>query len=222
MINAVSKATHTRRRLIGIMGGTFDPIHYGHLRVAQGAKRALSADDMRLLPCRLPPHRSVPASSEHDRLTMLQLALEEYPELQLDTREYQRGGLSYSVDTLAELRRELGQEIAIAWLMGVDAFNHLDTWERWEKLADYAHIAVAIRPGAELSPSAKVDCWLNSRLVRPELLRESSCGAVTLLDIPPVDISATQVRRQLQLRAAIDEWLPPAVANYIREKKLYI
>lgn len=216
--------TLASRQLVGVMGGTFDPVHYGHLRVAQAAKQVLRANEMRLLPCHVPPHRNAPSVSDADRLNMLRLALKEkeFSDLQLDMREYSRQGPSYSVDTLAELREELGSDSAIVWLMGADAFNQLDTWERWEKLSDFAHIAVAVRPGATLSPSSKVSLWLDNHLVSSERIAESPSGAVTLLEIPPIAMSATEVREQLRSNASIDQFVPAEVARYIREKKLYL
>lgn len=136
--------------MIGIYGGTFNPIHYGHLRTAIEVREIFGLDELRLLPCAQPAHRATPEVSSEQRLQMLQLAISEAPELQIDTRELERAGISYMVDTLAAIRAEVRQ-VPIMLFIGMDAFNGLTSWHRWQELFDYAHIVVMTRPkfGAE-------------------------------------------------------------------------
>ena len=131
--------------MIGIYGGTFNPIHYGHLRTAIEVREIFGLDELRLLPCAQPAHRSTPEVSSEQRLQMLQLAISGVSELQVDTRELERTGISYMVDTLAAIRAEALQ-VPIMLFIGMDAFNGLTSWHRWQELFDYAHIVVMTRP----------------------------------------------------------------------------
>ncbi len=132
--------------MIGILGGTFDPIHHGHLRCAQELLQDLPLDEVRLVPCRIPPHRDTPQASAEQRLRMLKAALDGAPGLTVDDRELSREGPSYTVDTLHSLRAEFGAT-PLCLIVGMDAFNGLDRWHRWQELIGLAHIVVAHRPG---------------------------------------------------------------------------
>jgi len=143
----------TERRKIGIFGGTFDPIHIGHLRMALELKEQLGLDEMRLLPCHQPPHRDAPQVSSVQRVEMLRIALQDCPELQLDERELLRDKPSYTYDTLMELRAELGSEVSLVLCMGEDAFAGLPTWYRWQELIRLAHLVVIARPGWNIPES---------------------------------------------------------------------
>ena len=136
--------------MIGIFGGTFDPVHYGHLRSALEVKDIFGLSEVRLIPCAQPPHREQPAATALMRLHMLELAIENQPGLIIDTRELNRQGVSYMVDTLKSLRQEFPNEPLLLFI-GSDAFNHLKTWHQWQHLFDTAHIVVMTRPGFEIN-----------------------------------------------------------------------
>ena len=133
--------------MIGILGGTFDPVHFGHLRLAVEMYQDLGLQEVRLVPCRIPPHRNAPQASPEQRLAMLRLAIEHELGLRVDQRELQRDGPSYMVDTLQSLRDELGPDTPLSLILGMDAFDDIDTWHRWEELIQLAHFIVIQRPG---------------------------------------------------------------------------
>lgn len=183
--------------VIAIFGGTFDPVHVGHLRVALEASEALNAP-VRLMPAHVPPHRPAPVASAAQRVTMLRAALAGQDRLQLDTRELDRADPSYTVDTLREMRAELGPAQPLALLLGADAFAGLPTWHRWRELFDLAHIAVLTRPGhdATLSPELRDEIALRGAASAAEL-RASPFGKVLDLPVTPLEISASAVRALL-------------------------
>jgi len=212
---------------IAILGGTFDPVHYGHLRLADDVRRALNLSEVRLIPAGDPPHRGGPAASAADRLTMLKLAIAGFPGLALDDREIEREGKSYTVLTLEELRRESPQR-PLLLLVGADAFLGLPTWHRWRDIFSLAHVIVVARPGVELVPSlpaALATEWKKRRTADPQVLFSTPAGAIYQQPITPQPISATAIRRELargaQGRNAVGELLPPAVLAYIDQHRLY-
>jgi nicotinate-nucleotide adenylyltransferase len=184
-------------RPIAILGGTFDPIHNGHLRVAWEAAEALDAD-VRLMPAHVPPHRPAPVASAALRVRMLELALRGQSRLTLDTRELEREGASYTVDTLRGLRAEIGVARPLVLLVGADAFGGLPTWRAWHALFDLAHIAMLTRPGRTEPWSAELLAEAAPRRAHgPAELRASPCGKVLSVPVTPLDISASAVRALL-------------------------
>ena len=209
-----------------VLGGTFDPVHYGHLRVADEVRLALAPSEVRLVPARDPPHRAAPRASARDRLRMLELARGEFPHLGVDARELERPGKSYTVLTLEELRRAFPSR-PIALLVGADAFLGLPTWHRWRELFDLAHVVVATRPETALDPAALHpqlrQAWEQRRSTDPETLRERPAGGIVPVAVVPQPISATAIRAALA-RGAIDAvhgLLPAAVLAYIETHRLY-
>ncbi len=209
--------------LIGIFGGTFDPVHFGHLRTALEVCEVLELDEMRWVPCRQPPHRRQPVASPDDRLQMLELALQGAPDcFVLDRREMEREGPSYMVDTLASMREQWPQA-SLCLVLGQDAFLGLDLWHRWRELLDLAHIVVMRRPGAfPLDSNAAVAEWAGSRMTgQAACLRGLSLGLVHAVEVTQLPISATAIRAILAERRCADYLLPAQVAAYIRAKGLY-
>jgi nicotinate-nucleotide adenylyltransferase len=212
---------------LALLGGTFDPVHYGHLRLADDVQRALALPEVRLVPAGDPPHRGAPHASADDRLAMLELARREFPRLTIDRREIDRGGKSYTVLTLEELRRE-DPARPLAWIVGADALGGLPTWHRWRELFDLAHLIVVARPGVALAaalPPALVSEW-NARLTADSAtLRERTSGAIFRQTITPQPISATAIRTALardpQGIAEIRGLLPESVLAYIHRNGLY-
>jgi len=210
---------------IGILGGTFDPIHYAHLRLGETLADRLQLAQVRFIPSAVPPHRASPQVTAQDRLAMVRLATAGNPRFVTDDRECRRTGNSYTVDTLRELRAEAGSDRPLVLLMGVDAFNLLTTWSRWEQLFDLAHIALAQRPGftfdvEKLPPELAAP--VRGRLRDdPARIVESGAGTVIPVDVPALDISATAIRALLAGGHSARYLLPDEVLDYIGSNHLY-
>lgn len=200
-------------KAVGILGGAFAPFHNGHLRVALEAKEKLSLSQVRLIPTAHAPHRPDSRISPQRRLEWLRMALRREKGLVADDRELLRDGPSYTVDTLAELRAAHPQA-ALVLLMGADAFGHLHTWNRWQQLFDYAHLAVVTRPGASLQASAETAAFLAGRRVESaDALHETAAGLWLPLELPQLDISSTRIRRLLRRQQSVRGLVPDAILN---------
>ncbi len=212
---------------VALLGGTFDPVHYGHLRFADDARRALHLSEVRLVPARDPPHRAGPAASAADRLAMLRLGAAQFPGLAIDERELARSGKSYTVLTLEELRRE-DPARPLLLLVGADAFRGLPTWHRWREIFALAHVVVVARPGVALAadlPEALAAEWHARRVTDPAALFSAPAGAIYEARVSPQPISATVIRAQLARgpagRDVVAGLLPPDVLTYIDRHHLY-
>ncbi|MEK6592802.1 MAG: nicotinate-nucleotide adenylyltransferase [Pseudomonadota bacterium] len=213
---------------IGILGGTFDPIHFGHLRLAQELGNALKLEQARFVPSGTPPHRSAPGASAAERLAMVRLAIGDNAMFVADEREVKRAGPGYTVDTLAELRGEFGASRPLCLLMGADAFLELATWSRWHELFDLAHIVVAHRPGFPVSawqermpqPLAKE---YSARLMQqPLAVHLAPAGGILVRPIAALDIAATLIRDAVRAGASPRYLLPDVVLDYIQSNRLYL
>lgn len=204
-------------RPLGLLGGTFDPIHYGHLRPAQEVLDALSLDEMRLIPSARPPHRAAPVASAEQRLRMAQLAVTEFPRFSVDDREIRRSGPSYTVPTLESLRVEMGDR-PLCLVLGLDAFLGLESWHRWGEIPDLAHLVVLTRPGWVLGD---LPAWAGGRLGPPEDLALSPAGRLFFLAVKPQNISATGIRSALARGQSVQGLLPQAVQGFICQNHLY-
>lgn len=212
-------------RLVGILGGTFNPIHFGHLRMAQELADGLGMDEVRLIPSANPPHKDdVTVSAEH-RAAMVELATADNPLFTLDKCELEREGHSYTIDTLMALRESLGKDAALCLMMGSDAFVKLNTWHRWQELLDYAHIILVQRPNPT-EPQEKLSEELQTLLHDhyteqvSDLSKENS-GLINMQTISAHDISATHIRSQLKHGQSVRYLLPKEVAEYIQQQHLY-
>ena len=208
--------------MIGIFGGTFDPVHYGHLRSALEVKDIFGLDEVRLIPCANPPHRDEPAVTAEMRLRMLKLAIKNQPGLKIDTRELDRYAQhqapSYMVDTLKSLRQEFPREPLLLFI-GSDAFKHLSGWHQWQQLFDYAHLVVMTRPGFE---TMELDGFFKARLVKDiEELAQAIAGKLCFQQVTQLDISATAIRDIIARKQNPGFLLPDAVIEYIKQHKLY-
>lgn len=209
-----------------LLGGTFDPVHYGHLRLARDVAGALAPVELRLVPARDPPHRGAPGASAADRLAMLRLAVREFPGLGIDTRELERAGKSFTVLTLEELRAEIGPR-PIGLIVGADAFLGLPTWHRWTELFALAHLVVVERPGTALATAAMAPHlraeWERRRTVDTGALRREPAGAIVCQPVTPQPISATDIRAALRRHdvEAVRGLLPADVLTYIEAHRLY-
>jgi nicotinate-nucleotide adenylyltransferase len=207
--------------MIGIFGGTFDPVHYGHLRAAVEAKERLSLESLRLLPAGTPPHRSSTFASAEHRLSMLRLALQGHDDLSADEREVRRSGYSYMSETLEEIRNEEG-EVPLLLMLGQDAVNKLDSWHQWRRLFDLAHLVIMRRPDSKHIYSGKLFEEIQPRLITDQsLLAESPCGYVLPLEVTQLAISSTEIRQHMALQHSSRFLLPDLVIEYIHNHDLY-
>ncbi|NOT68082.1 MAG: nicotinate-nucleotide adenylyltransferase [Methylophilaceae bacterium] len=210
---------------IGIFGGTFDPIHFGHLRMAQELLQHLNLSEVRFIPAAMPALRNQPATSAQHRSAMVRLAIADNPQFSLDERELQRAGFSYTIDTLTALRQELGANVALCLLLGSDAFLKLPSWQRWDALLSHAHIIVAHRPGAEPlaeNMSAPLKAFYERHVTNSKLdIAKKKAGHILLQRITPLDISATAIRTDLQQQRSPRYLLPDAVIDYLTTNQLY-
>ncbi len=206
---------------VGILGGTFDPVHVGHLRPALEAMQTLGLAQVRFVPNRLPPHRVVPEVGADQRLEMLRLAIRDQPGFCVDERELRRDGLSYTVDTLRSVREDLGTR-PVSLIMGMDAFLGLPHWHRWSELFQLAHIAVTRRPGAVTMMPSGLQALLRERQVADasELSRHPA-GLVHFMDVTQLEISATELRRNIASGGSGRYLMPEDVWRYIERNALY-
>lgn len=207
--------------MIGIFGGTFDPIHYGHLRTALEVTEALDLSEMRFVPCRIPPHRMQPKATEEDRLTMLRLSLEgSDPRFGIDDREMRREGPSYMVDTLASIRAEVPDR-PLCLIVGLDAFQGIPAWHRWREIFRLAHVIVMQRP-FEAEFAEALERVLEERLVQHRsLLRSGMAGAIRFEEVSQLAISASRIRELVRSGKNTQYLLPDCVRDFISSRGLY-
>lgn len=209
----------------GILGGTFDPIHFGHLRLAEEMAGAIGLDRVRFIPAGQPPHRETPHTSGAHRLEMVRRAVAGNPRFGVDAREVQRPQPSYTVDTLTELRAELGSEQPLWLLLGSDAFRGLPSWHDWQRLFELANIAVAARPGGELGQADAMAEPLQREVLNRKVADASAAGpagSLLLRQMTALEISATAIRHTLERHDSARYLLPDAVLDYIHENQLYV
>ncbi|HEX6008089.1 MAG TPA: nicotinate-nucleotide adenylyltransferase [Burkholderiales bacterium] len=212
---------------IGILGGTFDPVHYGHLRLGQQVGETLRLDQVRFVPSGTPPHRSAPRLPAPERLAMVKLAVADNALFAVDERETLRSGPAYTVDTLAELRAELGPARPLCLLVGADAFLDFATWHRWHDIFGLAHVVVAHRPGFPvetwqermLQPLARE--YAQRSLGQPLAVHLAPAGGIAVVAITALDISATMIRECIRAGRSPRYLLPQPVLDYIQSRKLY-
>ena len=214
---------------VGVYGGMFDPVHCGHLAVAELALEALSLDHVLLVPCKLPNHRHAASATGAQRLEMLTLACADRAQLVASSIELEREGISYSIDTLAQLKND-DPSTDFVFVLGRDAFEGLPLWDRWERLLDENLLAVVSRPGISVSRESAELTQLASRMARsPEALFDGGRGKIILLEELQNHLSSTRVRAALSgvngrtqsTDIRLDDWLPDTVRAYIETHDLY-
>ena len=211
-------------QLIGLLGGTFNPIHNGHLRLAQELADALNFSDVRFIPSANPPHKPAPSVSAQHRAAMVQLAITDNVIFKLDTRELERVGASFTIDTLISLQEELGGSVALCLIMGSDAFAKLNTWHRWQALLDYCHIILVQRPTSATQPKLadELSVLLHDHYTENVSdLADENAGYIHMQKITALDITATNIRAQLEAGLSPRYLMPDNVLDYIKNNKLY-
>ena len=210
---------------LGIFGGTFDPVHIAHLRLAEEAAEALGLAGVRWIPAGQPKHREAPQVTPAHRLRMVEMAVAGNPRFSVDSAEVDSGDASYTVPTLERLRRELGGDRPLVLLLGADAFAGLPTWHRWQALFDLAHLGIAHRPGFVLDeaalPAGLAHEVAARRCADPGRLGDSPAGRICTFAMTPLAVSATQIRALLADGRSPRYLLTPAVIDYIGLHHLY-
>ena len=210
---------------IGILGGTFDPPHLGHVALAEAALAQLPLCEVLWLPSGSPGHRGPPVAGARHRLAMLRLATAGNPRFRIDAAELDASEPTYSVHTLARLRAQLGQERPLVLLLGSDSFLSLPTWLRWRELFGLAHIAHVSRPGhlaGDVEAAPELAAEIADRAARGDELAACAAGKIARFHMPPMDISASAVRTRLAGGEDLRDLLPAAVLAYIRAQQLYL
>ena len=205
-----------------MLGGAFDPVHVGHVLMALGCMEVLDLQEVHFIPVGIPPHKSAPGAAQQHRLAMLERALRHYPQLLVNDMELKREGVSYTIDTLIDLRRGNALQ-PFCFIMGMDAFESLPTWRRWQELTDYAHLILIDRRRRD---DRRLDERLQAHYTArscssPAILHAQSGGCIhkTILSIP--DVSSSEIRALLSNDENTGEFLSPDVHNYIKENNLY-
>ncbi len=211
---------------IGLLGGSFDPVHAGHLQLARDALEQLALAEVRFIPAGQPWQKGAITDASH-RARMVLAAIGDEPRFVLDMREIERAGPTYTIDTLRELRAALGEQPPLVLIMGSDQYQRLDTWRDWTRLLDHAHLAVARRADTLLTPGYALQEYFNAHWARPPAVHESAHGRIVEIEMTPVDASATEIRALLAQPPSpardgrLAEIVPAPVLDYIRAHRLY-
>ncbi|WDZ98465.1 nicotinate-nucleotide adenylyltransferase [Herbaspirillum sp. WKF16] len=213
------------RRCVAVLGGSFDPVHTGHVLLAEHFVQLLQPDELRVIPAGNPWQKHGLQATPADRVEMVRRAFDgQRVPVYIDEQEIRRTSATYTIDTLRALRAELGAEVSIVFLMGADQLLHLDTWQHWQELFDYAHLCAASRPGFDLEeahvPPAVMEQFTR-RGGNPQEIRSTAHGYGYLASGLAVDISSTEIRAQLQRGTRPDSLIPAGVLDYIEQQHLY-
>lgn len=206
--------------LVGVFGGTFDPVHCGHLRTVLELKTALGLDEVLVIPCGQPPHRPPPVASANARLQMLAAALADLDGMRVDARELSRDGPSYTVDTLDSLKKE-SPGATLCLLLGSDAFAGLESWHRWQDLSALCHIVVARRPGITRAVPAGLQALVSAAEGTSEVLRQQSAGRIVFCETSQLDVSSSHLRAQAAAGLSLRWLVPENVERLIEEYAWY-
>jgi nicotinate-nucleotide adenylyltransferase len=207
---------------VALFGGTFNPVHFGHLNLANSLADYLQVQSVRMIPCAIPSHREIPSVSAEQRLAMLQLAVEGSAHLTTDDLELKKGTTNFSIDTVKHVRQAIDAQTPLFFCLGIDALLSINSWHRWTELLDYCHIAVCSRPSYQLPKDGVVANWITQHLCDDlTAVKKQSQGCVHLCKIPLLDISSTAVRDSVKCAKNFDHLTPEPVVNYIKQHSLY-
>ena len=213
------------KNLVGILGGTFNPIHFGHLRMAQELVDVLQLNELRFIPSANPPHKSAPEVNSTFRAEMVKIAIADNQHFKFDARELQRKGASYTIDTLISLREELGEDSILTLVMGSDAFVFLNTWHRWDELLNFCHIVLVQRPNLSQTlpklPEVLEALLQNHYTENVGDLAIKNTGLIHMQKITALDISSTKIRSLLKSQKSPRYLTPETVIDYINQHQLY-
>lgn len=208
--------------MIGVLGGTFDPIHYGHLRPALEVLEQLELEQVRFIPAHMPPHKTAPERSAEARAELVALAIADEPRFVLDDCELQRDRPSYSVETLELLRKQYGSTKSLVFIMGSDAFAGLPGWHRWKDLLRLAHIAVMERPGDQPQPRDFPSDYIRQReTTEVQALHHRPAGSILRVPVTRLEISSTNIRERLARSQSVRYLLPDSVIAIINQHYYY-
>lgn len=206
---------------IGFLGGTFDPIHFGHLRPALEISEALSLQQLFLMPNHIAPHKEKSHCSAQQRSEMVKLAIQHQPKIQIDNRELERNKPSYTIDTLKELKAQY-PTTPLCFIMGMDSLITFDSWFHWQEILDYCHLIISQRPGWHGQFNSTVQDIVNRcTTTNIQDLHQSQCGKIYFQTTSQFDISSTKIRQFLNKKQSIDYLVPQAVSDYIKQHQLY-
>ncbi len=206
---------------LGIFGGTFNPVHIGHLRGGIAARDVLGLDHVCFMPASLPPLKEKPQVSAEHRHTMLSLAVQGLEGFSVDGRELEREGLSYTVDSLRQIRGEVGGEVSLTFIVGCDSLARLHQWHRWQEITSIANLAILMRPDASDAIHPDVLAWISRHKVEPSAWQRPIAGAICSLDQPQLQVSSSDLRKDIARGKNVAFLLPPAVMEYIERHGLY-
>lgn len=216
---AVKKFTG-KNQLLAIFGGTFDPIHLGHLQIVKKLRRLLKVDQIILIPCNQSALREPPMISAEHRMQLARLATKNLKYTKVDAREINNAKISYSFDTLRTLRAE-NPHASLALVMGMDAFNNFDKWKKFRQILQLAHLIIVDRPKVVLDPNPKLKPLLTKHLISdPQGLRQKNAGTIFFLSIAPLPIAATNIRCLLKQQQSAKKLLPAHVWEYTKKHNL--
>lgn len=219
----MSDKQHIHSQLYGIFGGTFDPVHCGHLYLANFLIEKINFSKIIFIPNHIPPHRPQPNASAEQRLHMIKLAIANNPLFTVDDLELKRAVPSYTIDTLKALRKRSTAEQPIAFIIGQDALLNLSSWHQWQSLTDYCHLIICQRPGyhQEISDSELKRWFAHHHTNNLQLLHQQPHGYIYLADTPLLAISATEIRQRFNSGLTCSDLLPKTVQSYINQHHLY-
>ena len=207
---------------VALLGGTFNPIHFGHLNLANCLVDYLQVESVRMIPCAIPPHRETPSVSVEQRLAMLQLAIDDHPLLTCDDLELRKSMPSYSIETVQQIRQQVGEETPLFFCIGMDSLLTIDSWHHWQQLLDYCHLAICPRPGYKFPIKGHLAEWIEQNLCDDiERVKTLAQGCLHLCKIPLKDISSTAIRDSIKCAQSIDHLTPKSVVNFITKHSLY-
>ena len=209
-----------KNKNILIFGGTFDPIHFGHLNTVESVVDLLQPHEVIWLPAGIPPHKSQPVADKFHRNAMLNLALKNYSKFKIDSREIDRDGPSFSIFSLSEIKSEQ-PDSSMCLLLGLDSALSLSKWYKWKAILEIVNIAVMLRPGWSL-PKILPSWWKKMMSEHDSIFSENSSGHIAVIDVPEMDISASEIRADFSAGRSISNKMPKAIAQYIEENKLYV
>jgi len=206
---------------IGFLGGTFDPVHFGHLRPALEIQQALNLQSLYLLPNYIAPHKEKTLATAEQRIEMVKLAIQDTPEIQINTQELLRSSPSYTIDTLKLLRQQ-HPDTPICFIMGMDSLINFDSWYQYQDILNYCHLVVSHRPGWDPTFNEIVTGLLTQHQTQdPSILHRSLAGCIYFQSTSQLAISSSQIRQLLATKQSINFLTPQSVCTYIKEQHCY-